>query len=322
MVFLMPEILITGATGFIGKAVVHRLLDENRLRTVAVAVRRDVQQLTSRVVSRVTGDLEPTADWSAALEGILAVVHCAARVHVMVDKSGNPLEEFRRVNVHGTLNLARQSAAAGVKRFVFVSSIKVNGETTRPVVPFMACDKPAPLDAYGISKMEAEQGLHEIARQTDMEVVIIRPPLVYGPGVKANFAAMMRWLKFGFPLPLGAIHNQRSLVALDNLVDLISTCLSHPAAANQTFLVSDGEDVSTTELLQRMSASIGWPARLIPVPASWLENVAAIVGKKDVARRLCGSLQVDIEKTRNLLDWTPPLTLDEGLKKAAKGLRV
>lgn len=318
----MPEILVTGATGFIGKAVVHRLLDENRLRTVAVAVRRDVQKLTARVVPRVTGDLEPTADWSAALEGILAVVHCAARVHVMVDKSGNPLEEFRRVNVDGTLNLARQSAAAGVKRFVFVSSIKVNGETTRPLVPFMACDKPAPLDAYGISKMEAEQGLSEIARQTGMEVVIIRPPLVYGPGVKANFAAMMRWLKFGFPLPLGAIHNQRSLVALDNLVDLISTCLSHPAAANQTFLVSDGEDVSTTELLQRMSASIGWPARLIPVPASWLENVATIAGKKDLARRLCGSLQVDIEKTRDLLDWTPPLTLDEGLKKAAKGLRV
>jgi UDP-glucose 4-epimerase len=322
MAFPMPEILVTGATGFIGKAVVHRLLTENGLRTVAVAVRRDVEQWIARVVPHVTGDLEPTADWSVALEGILAVVHCAARVHIMVDKSGNPLEEFRRVNVQGTLNLARQSAKAGVKRFVFVSSIKVNGEMTQLGVPFTADDEPAPLDAYGVSKMEAEQGLREIARQTDMEVVIIRPPLVYGPGVKANFAAMMRWLKFGVPLPLGSIHNQRSLVALDNLVDLISTCLSHPAAANQTFLVSDAEDVSTTELLRRMSSSLGWPARLVPVPVAWLKIVAAMAGKQDVARRLCGSLQVDVEKTCRLLDWTPPLSLDEGLKKAAIGLRV
>ncbi|HAL39233.1 MAG TPA: NAD-dependent dehydratase [Polaromonas sp.] len=313
-------ILVTGATGFVGEAVVQRLLAEDQSRRVVVAVRRDGQQWPARALPRVTGDLEPSTDWSVALGGVSAVVHCAARVHVMADTAADPLDEFRRVNVQGTLNLARQAAAAGVRRFVFVSSIKVNGEATQPGSPFTADDAPAPLDAYGVSKMEAEQGLREIALQTGMEVVIIRPPLVYGPGVKANFSAMMRWLKRGVPLPLGAIHNQRSLVALDNLVDLIVTCLTHPAAANQTFLVSDGEDVSTTELLRRMGRAMGRPARLIPVPASWLKLAAAMVGKRDVAQRLCGSLQVDIEKTRRLLGWTPPISMDEGLRRAVAGL--
>jgi UDP-glucose 4-epimerase len=254
------------------------------------------------------------------LVGITTVVHLAARVHVMRDTEAYPLAAFRVVNVVETLSLARQAAAAGVRRFVFISSVKVNGETTQPGHPFTADDAPAPLDPYGISKMEAEQGLRQIAAETGMEVVIIRPPLVYGPGVKANFSAMMRWLQRGVPLPLGAIDNQRSLVALDNLVDLIITCISHPAAANQTFLVSDGEDVSTSELLRRMGRAMGRPARLLPVPAGLLKLAATLAGRRDMAQRLCGSLQVDIEKTRQLLGWSPPLTLDQGLKKAAQGL--
>lgn len=234
----------------------------------------------------------------------------------MSDTAADPLDEFRRVNVQGTLNLARQAAAAGVKRFAFVSSIKVNGESTQLGAPFKADDVPAPNDAYGLSKMEAEHGLREIALQTGIDVVIIRPPLVYGPGVKANFAAMMRWLRRGAPLPLGAIHNQRSLVALGNLVDLIVTCLMHPAAANQTFLVSDGEDVSTTELLRRMGNALGREARLLPVPASWLKMTAALLGRQDVAQRLCGNLQVDISKARTLLGWRPPVSVGEGLRRA------
>ena len=311
-------ILVTGATGFIGKAVVQRLLTDAQPRPVAVAVRRKDQHWPEQVLCRLTGDLEPSTDWSAALADVSTLVHCAARVHVMADTSANPLEAFRRVNVQGSLNLARQAAFAGVRRFVFVSSIKVNGERTNLGMPFSAEDVPAPLDPYGISKMEAEQGLQEIAAQTGMEVVIIRPPLVYGPGVKANFATLMRWLGRGVPLPLGAVHNRRSLVALDNLVDLIVTCTVHPGAANQTFLVSDDEDVSTTELLRRMGQAMNRPARLIPVPVSLLKLAAALVGRASVAQRLCGSLQVDIQKTRQLLGWNPPLTLDQGLKKATE----
>ena len=314
---MMPlHVLVTGANGFVGRAVCAQALARGMTGRGAV---RSPCVLPAGAECQVLEGLAEQSDWRAALAGIAVVVHAAARVHVMADTATDPLAEFRRVNVQGTLNLARQAAAAGVRRFVFISSIKVNGESTQPGHPFTADDAPAPLDPYGISKGEAEQGLRELSAQTGMEVVIIRPPLVYGPGVKANFAAMMRWLQRGVPLPLGAIHNQRSLVALDNLVDLIVTCMTHPAAANQTFLVSDGEDVSTTELLRRMGQAMNRPARLIPVPTSGLKLAATMVGKQDVAQRLCGSLQVDIEKTRQLLGWRPPLTLDQGLKKAAEG---
>ena len=308
------RVLVTGANGFVGRAL---CADAAALGFVVRGIVRSPCDLPSGTESFRVGNIDDSTNWQDALAGCRVVVHLAARVHVMADTAANPLDEFRRINVQGTLNLARQAAAAGMNRFVFISSVKVNGEATFSGQPFTADDVPAPLDAYGVSKMEAEQGLRELAAETGMEVVIIRPPLVYGLGVKANFSAMMRWLKRGVPLPLGAIHNQRSLVALDNLIDLIVTCLTHPAAANQTFLVSDGEDVSTTELLRRMGQALGRPARLIPVPASWLKLAAAMVGKPDVAQRLCGSLQVDIEKTRRLLGWTPPISLDEGLRRAA-----
>ena len=248
--------------------------------------------------------------------GVSEVVHTAARVHVMQDKAVDPLAEFRRTNVDGTIALARQAAASGVHRFVFISSVKVNGEATLLGRPFMADDVQDPQDAYGISKMEAEQGLGQIAVETGMEVVIIRPPLVYGPGAKANFAALMRAVQRGWPLPLGAVHNQRSLVALDNLVDFIVTCVSHPQAANQTFLVSDGQDLSTTDLVRGMAQAAGVPARLLPVPVWALQAGASFLGKGDAVQRLCGNLQVDISKARSLLGWVPPVSMEEGLRRA------
>lgn len=308
--------LVTGANGFVGSALCARLSRDG------AALRRAVRSLNSQpegVEAIAMGSLSSETDWTVALRSVDQVVHLAARVHVMNDKSGDPLAEFRRVNVDGTANLARQSAAAGVRRFVYLSSIKVNGEFTQEGHPFTADDAPAPEDPYAVSKHEAEQALRQIAAKTGMEVVIIRPPLVYGPGVKANFESMMRWLSRGVPLPLAAANrNRRSLVALDNLVDLILTCLQHPKAANQTFLVTDGEDLSTTELLQRMGQAIDRPTCLLPVPVSLLAFAARLLGKKAVAQRLLGSLQVDISKTCELLDWKPPVTVDEGLRRAAK----
>ena len=315
-------ILVTGATGFVGGALVGQLCADSAFDGVVAAVRQRVASWPEGVKQVLVGDLLSTTNWSAALQGVDALVHCAARVHVMQDDAIDPLEAYRLVNVEGTLNLARQAAAAGVRRFVFVSSIKVNGEATFSDQPFTADDVPTPLDPYGVSKLEAEQGLRKLEAQTGMDVVIVRPPLVYGPGVKANFASMMLWVERGVPLPLGAIHNARSMVALDNLVDLLVTCLKHPAAAGQTFLVSDGEDVSTTELLRRTAQAMGMKALLLPVPAFLLEMGAAMLGKRAVAQRLCGSLQVDIEKTRRLLGWNPPLTLDQGLKKAVEGMKL
>lgn len=312
--------LVTGANGFIGSAVCEWL------RKNGVSVRGTVRALTSYPNGAEMvdiGSLSPETDWTSALKNVEYIVHLAARVHIMKDTNKNPLAEFRRVNVEGTANLAQQAAAAGVRRFVFLSSVKVNGEFTQPNSPFTAADTPAPVDPYGVSKCEAEQVLREIAAETGMEVAIIRPPLVYGPGVKANFESMMRWLARGIPLPIaGVTENRRSLVALDNLVDLIVTCLTHPAAANQTFLVSDDEDLSTAALLRRMGEAQGSPARLFYAPVSVLELGAAMLGKSSIYQRLCGSLQVDIRKTRELLGWSPPVTVDEGLRRAAAGFRA
>ncbi len=307
----MTAVLVTGANGFVGAAVLQRLALMNGFSPRA-AVRNAVH------AQQVSIDLAAPSNWRPALQGLNCVVHCAARVHVMNDRSSDPLAAFRKVNVEGSLSLARQAAEAGVKRFIFLSSIKVNGEQTSLGQPYSADAMPAPLDAYGVSKLEAEQALRALAVETGMEVVIIRPVLVYGPGVSANFHSMMRWLAKGVPLPLGAIHNLRSLVAVDNLVDLIVTCIEHPGAANQTFLVSDDEDVSTSHLLRRLAAALGKPARLLPLPSGLLAAVATLLGKRAVAQRLCGSLQVDISKTKTVLGWAPPITLDVALRRTAR----
>ncbi len=308
------NLLVTGANGFLGSALCATLFREGH------AVRAVVRFRSTRgaVVETVgVGSIGAETNWLVVLEGVEVVIHLAARVHVMHDKTDDPLAEFRAANVEATLNLALQAAAVGVRRFVFISSVKVNGESTSPGRAFTEVDPPNPQDAYGQSKYEAEQGLRLISADTGMEVVIIRPPLVYGPGVKANFAALMRAVQRGWPLPMGTItHNRRSLVGLDNLVDLIMTCIVHPAAANQTFLASDGGDLSTTALVRSLARAAGVSACLLPVPVWVLRIAAALLGKGAAVQRLCGSLQVDISKARDLLGWVPPVSVDEGLRRA------
>lgn len=264
--------------------------------------------------------LGATTDWSVLLSDVSTVIHCAARVPVIRKTTRVSVGAFEAVNTVGTLNLARQAAASGIRRFVFLSSIKVSGEETTAGHPFGPADTLFPQDAYGTSKADAEAGLRSIALATSMECVIVRAPLVYGPGVKGNFAEMMRAVARGLPLPFGAVtDNRRSLVGLDNLVDLIVTCIDHPAAANQTFLVSDGEDLSTADLLRRLGAAMGKPARLLNIPPALLGAAAALIGKRAVAQRLLGNLQVDISHTCRTLGWKPPISVDEGLRRAVQG---
>lgn len=308
-------VLLTGASGFLGKGVYSLA----QLRHMEI---RCVFRSTTSVYGPTNAVLVPRLDgstnWTVALQGIDAVIHTAARVHVMCDGSQDSLMEYRSVNVFGTLNLARQAAQAGVRRFIFLSSVKVNGERTQLGFPFGPDEIPAPVDPYGISKHEAEVGLRALSKETGMEVVIIRSPLVYGPGVKANFLSIMNWMRRGIPLPLGGItKNRRSFIFLDNLVDMIITCITHPAAANQIFLVSDDEDLSTAELLTRMALALGRPSKLIGVPVAFITLGAKLLGRADIAERLCGSLQVDIKKTKDLLSWLPPVSVDEGLRQTA-----
>lgn len=306
------NILITGASGFVGSHLASTL----RYRSdtvVTVVTRRSFEATASRKI--IVPSMGEGTDWSSALVGQHVVVHAAARAHVMKDEVPDPLSEYRSVNVSGTLNLARQAAQRGVKRFIFISSVKVNGEQTCLGFPFRVEDTPAPEDPYGISKYEAESGLIEIAEVTGMEVVVIRPPLVYGPGVKGNFASMINIVRRGVPIPFGAIANKRSLVGIDNLVDLIVTCIEHPKAANQIFLVSDGKDLSTPELLRAVAQAMGGRSRLIPVPGSILTLCASVLGKRAMAQRVVGSLQVDISKTREVLGWEPPVSVEEGLRR-------
>jgi nucleoside-diphosphate-sugar epimerase len=309
----MNRVYLTGASGFVGAALLSRLSHD--LFACTIAVRNALQTVPAGVRVETITSLAGDANLRAGLAEQDVVVHCAARAHVMKDEVVDPLAEYRRVNVEGTLNLAKQAAEVGVKRFIFISSIKVNGEVTVDGQPFSANDEPDPADPYGLSKLEAEQGLLVLAAETGMEVTIIRPVLVYGPGVKGNFASMIKLVEKGIPLPLGAIHNKRSLVGIDNLVDLIICCIDHPAAANQVFLAGDGEDISTTQLLRGVAKAMGRPSRLVPVPAGLLQLGATLLDRKAMAQRLLGSLQVDISKTRELLGWTPPVSVDEGLKR-------
>ena len=309
------KVLVTGGNGFVGQSLCQQLLQQDYFVRAAI---RDFNKTVPASEKVLIGNLDANTDWSLALQDIQVVIHLAARVHVMKETSSDALAEFRKVNVEGTLNLARQAVQAGVSRFIYLSSIKVNGEQTSDEMPYTPEDEPNPVDPYGISKQEAEKALRQLALETGLKVVIIRPPLIYGPSVKANFQSMMRIIDKNVPLPLAAINNKRSLVALDNLIDLILTCIKHPAAVNQTFLVSDGHDLSTPELLKRMAVALGKRAYLLPIPTVLLVSVATMLGKKAIAQRLCGSLQVDISKSRELLGWQPPLCVDDALDKVAQ----
>ena len=310
----MPvKILVTGANGFVGRALCAHLQQQGC--EVHAAVRTPVTGLHANHIVTVAA-LDRQTDWSCALDGIDVVVHLAARVHVMHDTSAAPEMEFRKANVDATLHLARQAAKAGIKRMVCLSSVKANGESTAPGQPFKESDVPNPQDAYGRSKWEAEKGLLQIAHETGLEVVIVRSPLVYGPGVKANFASLMRLVARAWPLPLGEIHNSRSLVGLGNLVDFLATCVTHPHAANQTFLVSDGQDMSTTELVRAIAQAAHVPARLLPVPVRVLMWVGSILGQGAAMHRLCDNLQLDISKAKTILKWTPPNTVSLELVRA------
>lgn len=309
--------LVTGASGFVGRALCSELTQ--RGKTVRAATRGAANVGTSTDCVAV-GSVDAATDWSAALRGVDAVAHLAARVHVMNDRASDPLTLFRSVNTDGALNLARQAAAAGVRRVVFVSSVKVAGEYSLASRPFRETDPPQPQDAYAVSKHEAEIGLRQLAAETGLEITIVRPPLVYGPGVRANFQSLMNAVQRGWPLPFAAIDNRRSLVGIDNLVDFIALCLVHPGAANQTFFVSDGRDLSTPALARELSAALQVPARLVPVPIWALRAAGTVTGKREAVARLCGNLQVDISCARQLLGWLPPLDVTTGLRRAAAGL--
>jgi len=328
------RILVTGANGFVGKALCRALIASGH------SIRRAVRNVGTKADGRhspspggvddviagdrldaaetvVTGAIGPETNWTEALTGIETVVHLAARVHVLTDRARDPLAEFRRVNVAGTKSLAHAAASVGVRRLVYVSSIKVNGECTHDSA-FTETDMPDPQDAYGMSKLEAEQALRRIAEETGLEVVIVRPPLVYGPGVGGNFLRMMNWINRGMPMPLGSIRNSRSLIYLDNLVEALAASVTHTRAAGKIFLVSDGEDVSTPELIRRLARAMGRPARLLPFPLVLLRLAGSLAGKSAEIERLAGSLRVDISKIRRELGWTPTFSMDQGMRDTAQ----
>lgn len=311
------NILITGGTGLVGEAVIKRLENECPSWKLVVTLRnkKDSAHWNKRHTIIEIGDLSPTLDWSVPLTNISVVIHCAGLAHIPYSSDTNQISSFRSINVEGTLRLATQAAISGVKRFIFISSVKVNGESTLPNLPFSELDIPSPMDSYGQSKMEAETLLRELSETTGMEVVIIRPPLVYGPKVKANFSALIKLVASGWPLPLGSIENRRSFIAIDNLVDFIFTCISHPGAANNVFLISDGYDLSTTELVIKIAQAMGVRARLIPIPIRALRVFGKIIGRQAEISRICNNLQVNISKAKLLVGWTPVVSIDQGLIK-------
>ena len=307
----MRRLLVTGYSGFVGKILVSQLNDNYQLNLLG--------RKPSNLGCVYTHSIDSQSPYSDALSNVDVVVHCAARVHIMNDIARDPLNEFRGVNTLGTLNLAKQAAQAGVKRFIFLSTIKVNGESTTGKAPYTAHDQRAAEDPYGISKSEAEQQLLELGKQTGMEVVIIRPPLVYGKDVKANFASLMHFVGKGLPLPFRSIkNNKRSLVSVYNLVDLIKVCIEHPKAANQVFLASDDNDLSTAEMVALMARVQGRRNVALPVPVWCFKLVCKLLNKNDVIDRLTGSLQLDISHTKNTLNWSPPYSVEHGFKLAAK----
>ncbi|MGY6214761.1 UDP-glucose 4-epimerase family protein [Methylolobus aquaticus] len=312
------RVLITGASGFVGRALCHAL---SRAGLCVRGASRRPLSVSEDTEAALVEELGPDTDWSAALAGVDAVVHLAARVHVMHDPSADPLAEFRRVNVLGTKALARAAVRSGVRRLVFVSSIKSMGERTLPGQSFDENDRAEPLDPYGISKWEAEQALTEIAAETGLEVVIVRPPLVYGPGVRANFLGLMKLASLGLPLPVARLDNRRSLVYLPNLCDALLRCTIDPRAANQLFLVADDEPLSTPELIRALAPSLAAKTRLLAVPPAMLRFAAVLTGQSAVFSRLSESLVIDSRKIREHLDWTPPFSAREGLAVTAQWYR-
>lgn len=316
----MKTVLVTGANGFVGRVLCAELLERK------YTVRRVVRDSSHREdggceVVKVAG-IDATTKWADALKGVDAVIHLAARVHVMSDTAAEPLAEFLRINAAGTEHLARCAAASGVRRLIYVSSIKVNGEETRDGQKFSGADTPAPQDPYAVSKWQAEQALHRVAGETGLEVVIVRPPLVYGPGVKGNFVQMLDAVARRVPLPFASVHNRRSLVYVGNLADALITCAAHPAAAGQTYLVCDGEDVSTPDLLRQLAAAMDVPSRLFSCPIMLLRLAGKLTGKSQQLERLLGSLQVDGDKIRRELNWAPPCSLQQGLQATADWYRT
>lgn len=312
----MSRVLVTGANGFVGSALIRRLLEKSGHFVVGTARRPVRGPDHDRLLIHTGLDLAESSDWRTALSGCDCVVHTAARVHVMRASSPADTKMFADVNVAGTRALAQQAAASGVRRFIYLSSIKVLGEETAAGRAFRATDEPAPIDPYGVSKLQAEMALRKISEETGMELVIIRPPLIYGPGVRANFAALMTAVRRGVPLPLGSIDNRRSLVAIENLTDLIAVCVDHPGASGKVLLVSDGEDLSTPELVRRLARAMERRTLLLNVPLPALRMVGSMLGRRAAVQRLCGSLQVDISDTRESLDWEPPISVDAALRCA------